>query len=43
MYKVIRIVNDINSQIGWIDSFEMTTKNITVKDINIIFEKEHEA
>ena len=46
LYKVIRIVNDINPQIGWIDSFEMTTKNITVKDITIIFEKmlkEHEA
>ena len=39
-------MNDINPQIGWIDSFEMTTKNITVEDINIIFEKmlkKHEA
>ena len=46
MYKVKRIVNDINTQIGCIDSFEMTTKNLTMEDIKVIFEKmlkEHEA
>ena len=46
LYKVKRIVNDINTQIGCIDSFEMTTKNLTMEDIKVIFEKmlkEHEA
>ena len=46
MYEVKRIVNDINTQIGCIDSFEMTTKNLTMEDIKVIFEKmlkEHEA
>ena len=39
LYKVKRIVNDINTQIGCIDSFEMTTKNLTMEDIKVIFEK----
>ena len=46
LYKVKRIVNDINNQTGYIDSFEMTTKNLTMEDIKEIFEKmlkEHEA
>ena len=46
LYKVKRIVNDINTQIGCMDSFEMTTKNLTMEDIKVIFEKmlkEHEA
>ena len=46
LYEVKRIVNDINTQIGCIDSFEMTTKNLTMEDIKVIFEKmlkEHEA
>ena len=46
LYKVKRIVNDINTQIGCIDSFEMMTKNLTMEDIKVIFEKmlkEHEA
>ena len=37
---------DINTQIGCIDSFEMTTKNLTMEDIKVTFEKmlkEHEA
>ena len=36
----------MNNQIGYIDSFEMTTKNLTMEDIKVIFEKmlkEHEA
>ena len=39
-------MNDINTQIGCIDSFELTTKNITMEDIKGIFEKvlkEHQA
>ena len=46
LYKVKRIANDINTQIGCIDSFEMTTKNLTMEDIKVIFEKiqkEHEV
>ena len=46
LYKVKRIVNDINIHIGCIDSFEMTTKNLTMEDIKVIFKKmlkEHEA
>ena len=46
LYKVKRIVNDINTQIGCIDSFEMTTKNLTMEDIKVIFKKmlkEHKA
>ena len=46
LYKAKRIVNDINTQTGCIDSFEMTTKNLTMGDIKVIFEemlKEHEA
>ena len=38
--------NDINTQIGCIDSFKMMTKNLTMEDIKVIFEKmlkEHEA
>ena len=41
-----RILNDINSQIGCIDSFEMTKKNLMMEDIKLIFEnmlKEHDA
>ena len=37
---------DINTQIGCIDSFEMTKKNLTMEDIKVIFEKilkEHEV
>ena len=36
----------MNTQIGYIDSFEMMTKNLTMEDIKVIFEKmlkEHEA
>lgn len=43
--KVKRIVNDIRTQIGWIDSFEIPTKNLTMKYIKVIFKKilkEHE-
>ena len=39
-------MNDINTQIGCIDSFEMTKKNLTMEDIELIFEnmlKEHDA
>ena len=39
-------MNDINTQIGCIDSFEMTTKNFTMEDIKVIFEnmlKKHEV
>ena len=39
-------MNDIRTQIGCIDSFEMTTKNLTMEDIKVIFGKmlkEHEA
>ena len=39
-------MNDINTQIGCIDSFEMTTNNLTMKNIKVIFEKmlkEHQA
>ena len=46
LYKEKRIVNDINTQIGCIDSFEMTTKNFTMEDIKVIFEnmlKKHEV
>ena len=46
LYEVKRILNDINTQIDCIDSFEMTTKNLTMEDIKVIFEKmlkEHEA
>ena len=32
-------MNDINTQIGCIDSFEMTTKNLTMENIKVIFEK----
>ena len=32
-------MNDINTQIGYIDSFEMTTKNLTMENIKVIFEK----
>ena len=39
LYKVKRIVNDINTQIGCVDSFEMTTKNLTMEDIKVTFEK----
>ena len=46
LYKAKRIVNDINTQTGCIDSFEMTMKNLIMEDIKVIFEKmlkEHEA
>ena len=46
MYKVKTKVNDINTQFRRIDGFEMTTKNLTMGDIKVIFEKmlkEHEA
>ena len=36
----------MNTQTGCIDSFEMMTKNLTMEDIKVIFEKmlkEHEA
>ena len=39
-------MNDINNEIGCIDSFDLTTKNLTLEDIKVIFEKmlkEHEA
>ena len=39
-------MNDINTQFRRIDGFEMTTKNLTMGDIKVIFEKmlkEHEA
>ena len=39
-------MNDINTQFRLIDGFEMTTKNLTMGDIKVIFEKmlkEHEA
>ena len=39
-------MNDINTQFRRIDGFEMTTKNLTIGDIKVIFEKmlkEHEA
>ena len=39
-------MNDINTQIGCIESFETTMKNLTMEDIKVIFEKmlkEHEA
>ena len=39
-------MNDTNTQFGYIDGFEMTTKILTMEDIKIIFEKmlrEHEA
>ena len=39
-------MNDTNTQIGCIESFEMTMKNLTMEDIKVIFEKmlkEHEA
>ena len=46
MYKVKTKVNDINTQFRRIDGFEMMTKNLTMGDIKVIFEKmlkEHEA
>lgn len=46
MYKVKPIAYDINTQFGCIDGFKMTTKNLTMKDIKLIFEKilkEHEV
>ena len=46
LYKVKRIVNDINTQISCTDSFEMTTQNLTMDDIKVTFEKmlkEHET
>ena len=46
LYKVKRMVNDINTQFCRIDGFEVTTKNLTMGDIKVIFEKmlkEHEA
>ena len=39
-------MNDINTQIGCIDSFEMATKKLTMEDIKVIFYemlKQHEA
>ena len=39
-------MNDKNTQFRRIDGFEMTTKNLTMGDIKVIFEKilkEHEA
>ena len=39
LYKVKRTVNDINTQICCIDSFEMTTKNLVMEDIKVTFEK----
>ena len=39
-------MNDINTQFRRIDGFEMMTKNLTMGDIKVIFEKmlkEHEA
>ena len=38
-WGIKRIVNDINSQIGCVSSFEMTTKNLTMENIKVIFEK----
>ena len=44
-----KYVNSLNlsyTQIGCIDGFEMTTKNLTMEDIKVIFEKilkAHEA
>ena len=46
MYKVKRIVNNTSTQIGCIDSFEMTKKNLMMEDIKLTFEKmlkEHQA
>ena len=46
MYKVKRIAYDINTQFGCIDGFKMTTKNLTMEDIKVIFKKilkEHEG
>ena len=45
LYKVKKKINDINTQISCIDRFERTTKNLTMEDIKVIFEKmlkEHE-
>ena len=45
MDRVKRIVNDINTRFRRIDGFEVTTKNLTMGDIKVIFEKmlkEHE-
>ena len=44
-YTVKKIVNDINTQIGCIDGFEMTTRYLKMEDIKVIFKKmlkEHE-
>ena len=39
LFKIKRTVNDINTQTGCIDSFEMTTKKSMMEDIKAIFEK----
>ena len=39
MYKVKRTVNVINTLFGCMDGFKMTTKNLTMGDIKVIFEK----
>ena len=42
----VLFVLSLNNQIGCIDSLEMTTKNLTMEDIKVTFEKmlkEHEA
>ena len=46
LYKVRKIVNDINAKFGCIDGFKMMTKNLTIEGIKVIFEKmlkEHNA
>ena len=32
-------MNDINTQFGCIDGFKMPTKNVTMEDIEVIFQK----
>ena len=39
LHKVKRMVNDKNTQIDCIDSFEMMTKNLRMEDIKVISEK----
>ena len=39
LHKVKRMVNERNTQIGCIDSFEMMTKNLRMEDIKVISEK----
>ena len=39
LYKVKKIVNDINAKFGCIDGFKMMTKNLTREGVKVIFEK----